>query len=206
MPLQLYDKDRILDACLAVFARHGYEKTATAMLAEAAGISKALIFHHFKNKKELYLSVLDHCFDRARADMGIDLLPSYRDFFKAMREFSITKLHYYQMHPDVYRVMREALHATPQELKADIQGRYSERIAAKQAVWEHLFETVPLREGVDRGQAFELVMMILDRFEDEYLSLSSAETPVDEAYLQRFLDRLNSFMAMIRYGVEASAH
>jgi AcrR family transcriptional regulator len=58
MPKQLYDKEQILDDCLAVFARHGYEKTSTGMLAEAAGISRALIFHHFNSKKELYLSLL----------------------------------------------------------------------------------------------------------------------------------------------------
>lgn len=51
MPLQLYEKEQILDACLEIFARHGYAKTSTGMLAEAAGISKALIFHHFKSKK-----------------------------------------------------------------------------------------------------------------------------------------------------------
>ena len=36
MPLQLYDKEKILDTCLTVFARHGYENTSVAMLAEAA--------------------------------------------------------------------------------------------------------------------------------------------------------------------------
>ncbi|TWL86384.1 hypothetical protein [Bacillus licheniformis] len=34
MPLQLYEKEQILDACLEVFARHGFAKTSTGMLAE----------------------------------------------------------------------------------------------------------------------------------------------------------------------------
>jgi len=44
------------------------------MLAEAAGISKALIFHHFNSKKELYLNVLDRCFKKGRIETGFGAL------------------------------------------------------------------------------------------------------------------------------------
>lgn len=66
MPLQLYDKEKIIHACFNVFAQHGYANTSTTMLAEAAGISKALIFHHFKAKKDLYLNVLDRCIKKQK--------------------------------------------------------------------------------------------------------------------------------------------
>ncbi|MDI3410004.1 TetR/AcrR family transcriptional regulator [Bacillus sonorensis] len=82
MPLQLYDKEQILETCLAVFARHGYAKTSTGMLAEAAGISKALIFHHFKSKKDLYLSLLDYCIDKVKKHLSIDDLPHDEDFLR----------------------------------------------------------------------------------------------------------------------------
>ncbi|WP_217563394.1 TetR/AcrR family transcriptional regulator, partial [Paenibacillus sp. GbtcB18] len=64
MPIQLYERKEILEACLSVFARHGYKDTSTGMLAGAAGISMSLIFHHFNSKKTLYLSLLVHCFVR----------------------------------------------------------------------------------------------------------------------------------------------
>ncbi len=82
MPLQLYEKEQILDACLEIFARHGYAKTSTGMLAEAAGISKALIFHHFKSKKILYLTVLDYCIEKVKSRLSLDDLSSYHDFLK----------------------------------------------------------------------------------------------------------------------------
>jgi TetR/AcrR family transcriptional regulator len=50
------------------------------MLAEAAGISKALIFHHFKSKKELYFCVLDRCIEKVKAELRFDDLPEYEDF------------------------------------------------------------------------------------------------------------------------------
>lgn len=202
MPLQLYNKEQILDACLAVFARHGYKNTSTAMLAEAAGVSKALIFHHFKSKKELYLSVLDQCIEKVRTELRVDALPEYRDFFEALDKFSLIKLDYFLKNPNVYKVLIEALYGTPDELKTDIEEKYDALIADKDKVMERLFEKVPLKEGVDRGQAFELIMITLDHFEKKYLTEVTDLYNLDETYLKSILKKINSFLFMIRYGIE----
>ncbi|MDI5791512.1 TetR/AcrR family transcriptional regulator [Bacillus licheniformis] len=64
------------------FARHGFAKTSTGMLAEAAGISKALIFIILK-QKDLYLTVLDYCIEKVKSRLSLDDLASYDDFFEA---------------------------------------------------------------------------------------------------------------------------
>jgi len=202
LPSQLYDKEQILDACLAVFAHHGYKNTSTGMLAEAAGVSKALIFHHFKSKKELYLSVLDRCFEKGRIDMGFDNLLEYQNFFEAKEKFSIIKLDYYKRNPDLYKVVREAFFAPPDALKEDIKEKYGALITNKDKEWERLFERIPLREGVDRGQAFTLVMFILDYFDNKYISELADNDDLDEKYLRSFLEERNSFLSLIRYGIE----
>ncbi|MTI55740.1 TetR/AcrR family transcriptional regulator [Geosporobacter ferrireducens] len=202
MPLQLYEKEQILDACLAVFARYGYANTSTAMLAEAAGISKALIFHHFKSKKELYLSVLDRCFEKGSIEMGFGEVPEHQDFFEAKEKFSIIKFDYYRKNSDVYKLVKEAFYATPNELKREIAEKYGKLIADKDKMLKRLFQNVPLREGVDREQAFELIMLTLDYFENKYFGELTDEKALDETYLQSFLDERNSFLNMIRYGIE----
>lgn len=202
MPLQLYEKEQILDACLAVFAHHGYEKTSTAMLAEAAGISKALIFHHFKSKKELYFCVLDRCIEKVKTELRIDDLPEYEDFFEAIDQFSRIKLHYFKKHPDVYKLLMEGFYATPNELKAEIEEKIASQITAKYEVLERLFENVPLKEGVDRREAFELIRIILKHLEDKFLTEITDKTNFDEKYMERILDEMNRFLTMIRYGIE----
>ncbi|AOT71950.1 TetR/AcrR family transcriptional regulator [Geosporobacter ferrireducens] len=202
MPLQLYEKEQILDACLAVFARYGYANTSTAMLAEAAGISKALIFHHFKSKKELYLSVLDRCFEKGSIEMGFGEVPEHQDFFEAKEKFSIIKFDYYRKNSDVYKLVKEAFYATPNELKREIAEKYGKLIADKDKMLKRLFQNVPLREGVDREQAFELIMLTLDYFENKYFGELTDEKALDETYLQSFLDERNSFLNMICYGIE----
>lgn len=40
-----------------LFAAHGYEGTSLRDIAEAAGITKATLYHHFPNKSELYCRI-----------------------------------------------------------------------------------------------------------------------------------------------------
>jgi TetR/AcrR family transcriptional regulator, acrAB operon repressor len=51
-------RDEILRAATNLFATRGFHETSMAEVARAAGVSKALIFWHFKNKEELFVAVL----------------------------------------------------------------------------------------------------------------------------------------------------
>jgi AcrR family transcriptional regulator len=48
----------IVAAAVPLFARKGFAGTTTRELAEAAGISEALLFRHFPSKKQLYGEIL----------------------------------------------------------------------------------------------------------------------------------------------------
>jgi AcrR family transcriptional regulator len=47
-------RESILGAAIAAFAEQGYEGVRTQDLASAAGVSEALIYQHFENKRDLY--------------------------------------------------------------------------------------------------------------------------------------------------------
>lgn len=49
----------ILNAGYRVFSRSAYKQSSMQEIADEAGISKSLLFHYFRNKKELYLYLLD---------------------------------------------------------------------------------------------------------------------------------------------------
>lgn len=51
-------KAQLLDTAAAVFAKYGYSGTTTAELAKAAGVSEPIIYRHFKNKKELFIALV----------------------------------------------------------------------------------------------------------------------------------------------------
>jgi AcrR family transcriptional regulator len=50
---------QLLDTALAVFADRGFHGTAMNDIAEAAGVTKPVLYQHFRSKRELYGEVLD---------------------------------------------------------------------------------------------------------------------------------------------------
>src|SRR5436309_11627636 len=51
----------IIKAVRRVFAEKGFHGTTTRELAEAAGVSEALLFKHFPNKESLYAAMQVSC-------------------------------------------------------------------------------------------------------------------------------------------------
>ncbi|MCK4689198.1 MAG: TetR/AcrR family transcriptional regulator, partial [Candidatus Marinimicrobia bacterium] len=47
-------KKRIIDAAIKIFSEKGFQGTKTKEIAKAAGISEAMVFKYFKNKKFIY--------------------------------------------------------------------------------------------------------------------------------------------------------
>jgi AcrR family transcriptional regulator len=52
-------QERILDAALTVFSRHGYREAAVDEIAEEAQTSKGGVYFHFPGKSAIFLALLD---------------------------------------------------------------------------------------------------------------------------------------------------
>lgn len=63
-------REQILDAATSAFSRKGFAATSLDDVAEAAGISRAILYRHFASKTELYQEVLDRVCDRLDAETG----------------------------------------------------------------------------------------------------------------------------------------
>ncbi len=53
-------KLQILRVAVSLFSRKGFGGTTTKEIAQAAGVSEAMVFRHFATKEELYSAILDH--------------------------------------------------------------------------------------------------------------------------------------------------
>ncbi|HEV7733923.1 MAG TPA: TetR/AcrR family transcriptional regulator [Candidatus Binatia bacterium] len=51
-------RDKILDCAEALFARRGFAGIGLSEVAEAAGLGKSSLFHHFHSKAQLYAAVM----------------------------------------------------------------------------------------------------------------------------------------------------
>src|SRR5215213_869495 len=51
---------QILSVAVSLFSERGFRGTTTKEIAQAAGVSEAMVFRHFATKEELYAAILDH--------------------------------------------------------------------------------------------------------------------------------------------------
>jgi AcrR family transcriptional regulator len=54
-------REAIVEAVRDVFAQKGFDGTTTRELAQAAGVSEALLYKHFPSKESLYAAMLEGC-------------------------------------------------------------------------------------------------------------------------------------------------
>jgi AcrR family transcriptional regulator len=52
-------RQQIVEAAVELFSRKGFRGTRTREIAEAAGISEAMIYRHFATKRELYSAIIE---------------------------------------------------------------------------------------------------------------------------------------------------
>lgn len=57
---------QLLDVALSVFAERGFHLTSMNEIADAAGVTKPVLYQHFRSKRELYLELLEDVGERLR--------------------------------------------------------------------------------------------------------------------------------------------
>ena len=114
----------IINAGYRVFSQNSYKNSPMSEIADAAGISKSLLFHYFRNKKELYLFLWDNC-----AETTIEFLSRYgcydqTDLFESMERGMRAKMEIIRLYPDMGSFVIKAFYEKDAEICAAIQESY----------------------------------------------------------------------------------
>jgi TetR/AcrR family transcriptional regulator len=114
----------ILSNALKLFADQGYAATSIQQIAQASGVSKAGVFHHYRTKRDLYLAALDSAQEEFAGEL--EELPVAVEPCSRLRILMGVHLDYVLRNPDVARLVVREL------LRVDLGG--DERAALGQAL------------------------------------------------------------------------
>lgn len=114
----------ILNAGYRVFSQNSYKNSPMSEIADAAGISKSLLFHYFHNKKELYLFLWEKC-----AETTIEFLTRYecyeqKGLFESMERGMRAKMEIIRLYPDMGNFTIWAFYEKDPEICAAVQESY----------------------------------------------------------------------------------
>ena len=114
----------IINAGYRVFSQNSYKNSPMSEIAAAAGISKSLLFHYFRNKKELYLFLWEKC-----AETTVEYLTRYgcygqTELFESMERGMRAKMEIARLYPDMGNFTIRAFYEKNAEICAAIQESY----------------------------------------------------------------------------------
>ena len=88
---------QLLEQATALFATHGYDELSMARIAREAGISKALLYHYFPSKRDLFEAALGQGAEEHLARVGgeaealdvwLDWIDGHREAYVALQRSS----------------------------------------------------------------------------------------------------------------------
>ena len=117
-------QNAIINAGYKVFSLNSYKKSPMSEVAEAAGISKSLLFHYFRNKLEFYIFLWDKC-----AETTIEYLTKYKcyeqtDLFESMSLGLKAKISLTKKYPYIGMFALKAFYETDPSVSAAVQESY----------------------------------------------------------------------------------
>lgn len=75
IPKPVAGYERILEACLPLFAQAGFAGVSMRDVAQEVGVTPAALYYHFRDKEDLYLAAVGHAFATRLASVLAEQLP-----------------------------------------------------------------------------------------------------------------------------------
>ena len=147
--LPIEKQERIINAGYRVFSQNSYKKSPMSEIADAAGISKSLLFHYFLNKKELYMFLWDNC-----AKTTVQYLTEYKcyeqkDLFEMMYRGMQAKMEIIRKYPDMARFVIKAYYEKDPAVCDDIRQSYQKLLNMKSKATLMKLEPEKFMPGLD---------------------------------------------------------
>lgn len=124
-------------------------------IAAEAGISKSLLFHYFRNKRELYLFLWEHC-----AEVTVQYLTKYEcyeqtDLFDMLYRGMQAKIRIMRLYPHMGNFAVKVFYETDPEVCPAIQSSYEKFKEIKAYNTLSNLDPKQFKEGIDISKIYQ---------------------------------------------------
>ena len=143
MPGERSGKERVLRVARDLFLERGYAEVSMQQIADAAGLRKASIYHHVKDKQALFVEII---------------LTEMRDLRRRMEELvsgegtlreqleRLARAQFDEFRPDVLRLSRDFREHVPEQCHDEVHGELEGLADLFSGVFERAARTGELRD------------------------------------------------------------
>jgi AcrR family transcriptional regulator len=101
-------RNQILQVAIKLFSRKGFSGTTTKEIAQAAGVSEAIIFKHFATKSDLYNAILDYKCCEAGIEQAFSFLDKAigsKSDYEIFYELTLNAISHHEKDPEFLRLL-----------------------------------------------------------------------------------------------------
>lgn len=190
-------QEKILEAAIEEFADKGFKKASTNEIVKEANISKGILFHYFKNKKNLFLFVYDYSVEIIMAEFSKRVDWGEKDFFTKLSQISSVKLGLVNKHSKIFKFFERAVDEECTEVKSEIEGRNKN---LSESNYSKVFENIDVSkfsDGIDVERAINIVMWTLDGFGKSELQKAKMSESKQLDY-EKIFSEMDIYMTMFK--------
>lgn len=179
----------IMDAAEKLFLDKGFADVATSEIAEAAGVTKSLIHHHFGSKSDLWLEVKDRMFD-AYCDRQLEMLEQADEPSPELLRGSLEA--YYRFHqerPELARVIGWSS-LEPEQIIKSRERELCTRGVEKMGIGQ---KKGGLRDDIDPRYLLALFWAVVEHhfvFKARHRKALQLDDKTDEQFDEEYLDAM----------------
>lgn len=152
------------NAGLEVFAKQNYAKASMEEAARLAGVSKALLFHYFENKRGFYLYLYEYATGLVIREMSAAHDYSETDFFNILINAQLSKIAILHAHPYAMQFITNAYFEEDPCVRPALADSFSAIVADSSARFLARADASKLREGVSAEALLNIVLWMADGF------------------------------------------
>lgn len=198
-------RQRIIDAALREFSEKGYEGASLNGVWAENGISKGIIYHHFKDKDEIYLLCVGMCFDALTEYLGEAVKALEGTAMERLRGYFDARLRFFAENSLYLGVFSDAAFQPPASLDSAIAHRRRAFDQLNIAVLTGLLQSQPLRRGLSVDVIVEDFRLYMDFFNLRFKAVCKSGNSLERA-LREHEERCHRQLDILLHGVLGEAH
>lgn len=187
---------RIINAGFRVFAQNCYRKAPVGEIAAEAGISKSLLFHYFRNKKEFYFFLWEKAEEISSQSLTEYGCYEPEDLFDAMERGLYAKMKIMEDYPHLGEFVIRSFYEKDPEVTEDIQRLYASIRANAGLNKLKNIDFSRFRDGLDLSMMFREMYLASEGYLWELLQRNE---PLDGKKLEQDFKALLAFWKSVYY-------
>lgn len=193
-------RQRILNAAMQEFAQNGYDGASLNTVCTENNISKGIIYHHFKDKDDIYLQCVEECFYKLTVhlrDVADGLSGTVE---QKLNGYLDARFLFFVENPLYSGIFADAALRPPVALAKEIADCRREFDALNIEVLTGLLNSKPLRAGLSVTSIVEDFRHYMDYFNMRFKADFCDNYPI-ESVLREHEERCHRQINTLLYGV-----